>query len=125
LVFQRRQHRLDREILEAIFALPRDIALVTGLRLIASTDTVAKHLKHLRLPPASRLKTLGLAVRASMRLQRNPHATIESVATSLGYASGAAVSLLISRTFGATTREVREKLGWEWLMGRWESRHGR
>jgi hypothetical protein len=51
--------------------------------------------------------------------------TIESVATSLGYASGAAVSLLISRTFGDTTREVREKLGWEWLMARWESGIGR
>jgi hypothetical protein len=71
------------------------------------------------------LKTLGLAVRASLRLQQDPDKTIESVAASLGYASGAAVSLLISRTFDATAGEVREKLGWEWLMARWESRLGR
>jgi hypothetical protein len=125
MMFGRRHHRLDREILEAIFSLPRNVSLVKGLGHIASTGTVATHLTRLHLPPASKLKTLGLAVRACMRLQRNPHATIESVAISLGYASGAAVSLLISRTFGAATREVREKLGWEWLMGRWESWHGR
>jgi hypothetical protein len=124
LFFKRRRHRLDREILEAIFSLPAGVSLGEGLRLIASPETVAKHLRHLRLPPASKLKTLGLAVRASLRLQRNPQATIESVAESLSYASGAAVSLMISRTFDATTREVPEKLGWEWLIARWESRLG-
>jgi hypothetical protein len=123
MVAKGRNHRLDRQILETTLSLPGDMSLVEGLyRRVASTDTVAAHLRRLRLPSASKLKTLGLAVRASLRLQRDPDTSTERVAKSLGYASGAAVRLLISRTFGATTREVREKLGWQWLMGRWESR---
>jgi hypothetical protein len=121
-LFQRGPHRLDQSILNTIFSLSKNASLQEGLfRPVASADTVATHLNRLRLPAATKLRMLGLAVRASMRLQRNPRATVESVAKSLGYASGAAVSLLISRRFATTTREVREKLGWEWLMGRWES----
>lgn len=121
ILVQRSPQRLDLSILNTVFSLSSTVSLQEGLfRPVASADTVAMHLARLGLPPASRLRMLGLAVRASMRLQRNPDATIESVASSLGYASGAAVSLLISRKFGVTTREVRDKLGWEWLMGRWE-----
>jgi hypothetical protein len=71
-LFERPRHRLDREILETIFSLSRDVSLVKGLQPVASISTVATHLTHLCLPPASRLKTLGLAVRAVLRLQREP-----------------------------------------------------
>jgi hypothetical protein len=124
ILANRRARRLDPAILASIFSSTPNPSPEVGLvQPVASANTVAAHLRRLPLPPASELKTLGWAVRACMRLQRDRDTTVESVARTLGYLSDAAVGRLIKRKFDATTNEVREKLGWEWLMGRWDSRH--
>jgi hypothetical protein len=113
----------DRSLLVKLLALPPRTSLADAIyKGGPSADTVSRRLHKLRLPSASEIRMLGLAIRAAMALQRNASFSEEAIAHALGYDAGSNVSRLLSRRFGVRAAEVRERLGWEWLMGRWQER---
>jgi hypothetical protein len=125
LLFPRRHRRADRYLLEAIVSLGRGPLDDTLHQVGASPNTIASRLSRLSLPSVSKLRTLGTALRAAVRLQRTPEKSAEVVAGELGYSSIAGLTLLLRRTLAARVQEIRERLGWEWLLARWEARIGR
>jgi hypothetical protein len=120
LLYERKHRRSDEQLVEEILSVGRTDQLGTAVfGVLGSSGTIAARLSRLELPPPSKVRTLGMALTSAMRVQRSRQ-TVDEIAFDLGYASGAGVSLLISRTFRAAVRDVRTRLGWEWLLARWE-----
>jgi AraC-like DNA-binding protein len=70
------------------------------------------------LPVPSHWLQAARLLRVATRLQ-NTDATVSSIAVDLGYPDGFAVSNQMERLFGRRPSEVRERLGWEWLLEAW------
>jgi len=70
------------------------------------------------LPVPSHWLQLGRLLRVAVKLQ-NSRDSIFSVAYEFGYPDGFAVSNQMERIIGVRPHEVREQLGWEWLLESW------
>ena len=70
------------------------------------------------LPVPSHWLQLGRLLRVAVKLQ-NSRDSIFSVAYEFGYPDGFAVSNQMERIIGVRPHEVREQLGWEWIMECW------
>lgn len=93
-------------------------------------DSVGQHARTVRswfreagLPPPHDWLATASALRAALRLQREEEPLLE-VALRSGYSDHSALSRQMYRLFGARPGEVRETVGWEWLMERWLRREG-
>lgn len=72
-----------------------------------------------RLPGPGRWFQTGRALHAALRLQASPDATTAEIAHELGFSDHSALVHLLRRTLGVGTRQIRDTLGWEWLLDRW------
>jgi AraC-like DNA-binding protein len=71
------------------------------------------------LPPPVQWFQLARALHAALRLQARPELSVLAVASQFGFADHSAVAHLLRRCFGTTATEIRDTLGWEWLLHRW------
>jgi AraC-like DNA-binding protein len=82
---------------------------------------MGRRLQNRGLPVPSHWLQLGRLLRVASRLQ-NSQATISSVAFEHGYPDGFSLSNQMERLIGHRPSDVREWLGWEWLVESWLQR---
>ena len=71
-----------------------------------------------RLPPPSHWLQFSRALRVCLRLQSSG-LPVASIATTFGYPDAFTLSNQLVRLIGARPSDVRECLGWEWLVWAW------
>lgn len=115
------------ELIEFILALapahPSVASLLDRCRIPTTTARFRLHKK--RLPGPSRWFHAARALHAALHLQAYPDAPARAAAYRLGLTDHSALVHLLRRTFGVNVREIRCGLGWESLLHRWLSCHGR
>jgi len=115
--------RIDSDtvhLLRRTLELSADLNSVTALSrsLYLSRRALGRRFESRGLPVPSHWLQFGRLVRFALRLQ-NSDESIYSIACSLGYADGFAASNQMHRLFGFRPTEVREYLGWEWILEAW------
>jgi AraC-like DNA-binding protein len=110
-----------RHLLHGIFALaPHSPTVAPLLVRIGTSESSARfRLQKKCLPPPGRWLQAARALNAALHLQSRPDRALLPLALSLGYADHSALSHLLGRAFGVRPAEIRERLGWEWLLDRW------
>lgn len=110
-----------KHLLHGIFALaPHSPAVAPLLVRIGTSESSARfRLQKKCLPPPGRWLQAARALNAALHLQSRPDRALLPLALSLGYADHSALSHLLGRAFGVRPAEIRERLGWEWLLDRW------
>ncbi len=109
------------DLLEKVFAaasLHRDVAGVLGHFRI-SQSSARFRLRKRGLPAPGRWLHVARALHAALHLQARPGVPVSVVAGELGFADHSALVHLFQRSFGVSVREIRNTLGWEWLLHRW------
>lgn len=114
---------VDREtthLLRRIIELSSEIRSITALSrsLYLSRRALGRRLMTRGLPVPSHWLQLGRILRLSTRLQ-NSEASISSIAYDLGYPDGFSLSNQMQRLIGCRPSQVREYLGWEWILEAW------
>jgi AraC-like DNA-binding protein len=110
-----------RHLLHGIFALAPDSPTVAPLltRIGTSESSARFRLQKKCLPPPGRWLQVARALTAALHLQARPDRALLPLALSLGYADHSALSHLLGRAFSVRPGEIRDRLGWEWLLDRW------
>lgn len=109
------------ELVRQIFVnAPAHAELSTLCRAIGAVESSARfRFSKKRLPSPGRWLHLARALHAVFRLQADPERPLLTVALELGFSDHSALSHQIRRNFGVRPGEVRDLLGWEWLLDRW------
>lgn len=81
--------------------------------------TVRHALAKKGLPGPGRWFQLARAIRLAVHLQSSTTTSLVHIARQTGFADQTAVCQLIRRSFDLRAGQVRQTLGWEWLMERW------
>lgn len=120
--------RIDREtrrIIRRTVELSADLRTVSGLAraLYVSRRALGRRFMKRGLPAPSHWLHFGRVLRAALRLQGGTD-NLFSVACSLGYSDGFALSNQMHRLTGIRPSMTREHYGWEWLVERWLEREG-
>ncbi len=108
--------RLVRRMLELSGELRTVAAMARGLYL--SRRALGRKLLSATLPVASHWLHFGRVLRASVLLQ-STEASLFSVSCDMGYSDGFALSNQMKRLTGVRPSDVREYLGWEWILEGW------
>lgn len=110
-----------RHLLHGIFSMAPQTSTVAPLLLeIGTSESSARfRLQKKGLPPPGRWLQAARAVHAALHLQARPDRPLLPLALSLGYADHSALSHLLGRAFCVRPAEIRDRLGWEWLLDRW------
>jgi len=114
---------VDREtthLLRRIMELSGEIKSITALArsLYMSRRALGRRLMTRGLPVPSHWLQLGRLLRLSSELQ-NSDASIASIAYAAGYPDGFSLSNQMQRLIGFRPSQVREYLGWEWILETW------
>jgi AraC-like DNA-binding protein len=114
-----RSHAAQREVLR-IFELAPEVSSITKLakRLYASRRTLGRHFGGAGLPVPSHWLQFARLLHVCVLLQSDD-AAIFRIATRLGYPDGFTMSNQMKRMIGYRPTEVREHLGWEWIVEAW------
>ncbi len=110
-----------RHLLHGIFALaPHSPTVAPLLTRIGTSESSARfRLQKKGLPAPGRWLQVARALNAALHLQARPDRPLLPLALSLGYADHSALSHLLGRAFRCRPAEIRDCLGWEWLLDRW------
>lgn len=108
--------RLVRRIVELSDNLRSVAALSRSMYM--SRRALGRRFLSLGLPVPSHWLQMARLLRVALRLQTTD-ASVFSVAYELGYPDGFSVSNQMSRLLGHRPTDVRERLGWEWLLESW------
>lgn len=108
--------RLVRRILDLSAEL-RSVSSVSRSMYI-SRRALGRRLTLQGLPVPSHWLQLGRVLRVAIKLQ-NSDATVASVAFDHGYPDGFSLSNQMERLVGHRPSEVRNQLGWEWIVEAW------
>jgi AraC-like DNA-binding protein len=114
---------LDREtsrLLRKTLALSADLRSVSALSrsLYLSRRALGRRLLSRGLPVPSHWLHFGRLLRVAIRLQ-NSSDSVLSIGYEVGYADAFSLSNQMHRLTGFRPSEVREYLGWEWLLEAW------
>lgn len=123
---------VDRDtthLLRRIMELSSEIKSITALSrsLYLSRRALGRRLSTRGLPVPSHWLQLGRLLRLSSRLQ-NSEASIASIAYESDYPDGFSLSNQMQRLIGYRPSQVRDYLGWEWILEAWlrkEAEEGR
>ena len=120
--------RIDREtrrIIRRTLELSAELRTVSGLAraLYVSRRALGRRFLRRGLPSPSHWLHFGRVLRAALRLQGTPD-NLFTVACSLGYSDGFALSNQMHRLTGIRPSVAREHYGWEWIVERWLEREG-
>lgn len=116
LVVDREMARLLRRIIELSGDLRSISALSRGM--YVSRRALGRRLLRGGLPAPSHWMQLARILKLTSRLQ-NSEESIFSAACDLGYPDGFSLSNQMHRVIGYRPSQVREYLGWEWIMEAW------
>lgn len=114
---------LDREtarLLRRTLTLSAELRSVSALSrsLYLSRRALGRRLLSRGLPVPSHWLQFGRLLRVAVRLQNSP-ASVLSIGYEVGYADAFSLSNQMYRMTGFRPSEVREYLGWEWLLEAW------
>lgn len=120
--------RIDREtrrIIRRTTELSAELRTVSGLAraLYVSRRALGRRFMKRGLPAPSHWLHFGRVLRAALRLQGTTD-NLFSVACSLGYSDGFALSNQMYRLTGVRPSMTRDHYGWEWLVECWLEREG-
>lgn len=110
---------LAREV-QRIFELAPEVASITRLarRMYTSRRTLGRHFAAASIPVPSHWLQFARLLHVGIRLQ-NESSAIFRIATRAGYPDGFTLSNQMKRMIGYRPSEVRERLGWEWIVETW------
>lgn len=92
-------------------------------RMYTSRRTLGRHFVSTGLPVPSHILAFARLLHACVQLQADTSAMFR-IARRLGYPDGFTMSNQMKRILGARPSEVRELLGWEWVVEQWLKREG-
>jgi len=116
LVVDRETTHLIRRIMELSAELRSITALSRSMYL--SRRALGRRLFNRGLPVPSHWLQIARMLRLASRLQ-NSDASVFSIAYESGYPDGFSVSNQMQRLIGCRPSQVREYLGWEWILEAW------
>ncbi len=122
---------IDREtahVVRRIIDLSAELRSVAAVSrgLYLSRRALGRRLLSRGLPVPSHWLQVARLLRVALKLQ-NEGGSISSIAVDLGYPDGFSVSNQMERLVGHRPSEVRDRLGWEWILEAWlrrEAEHG-
>lgn len=119
-----RDEAIEREV-RRIFELAPEVTSVTKLarRMYTSRRTLGRHFMLHSLPVPSHWLQFARLLHVSVQLQNETSAAFR-IATRSGYPDGFTMSNQMKRLIGYRPTEVRQWLGWEWLVESWLQREG-
>lgn len=105
---------------QRIFELAPEVRSITRLarRMYTSRRTLGRHFAAAGLPVPSHWLQFARLLQVSIHLQ-NETTAIFRIATRSGYPDGFTLSNQMKRMIGYRPSEVRERLGWEWIVEAW------
>lgn len=105
---------------EQIFRLVPKVSSISMLsrRMFTSRRTLGRHFSAAGLPVPSHWLQFARILFASIHLQAE-RATVFRIAARAGYPDGFTMSNQMKRLIGRRPTEVRESLGWEWIVESW------
>jgi AraC-like DNA-binding protein len=92
-------------------------------RMYTSRRTLGRHFIATGMPVPSHCLHLGRLLNVAMALH-NEDAAVFRIASRYGYPDGFTMSNQMKRLIGYRPSEVRELLGWEWIVEAWLKREG-
>lgn len=106
-----------------VFALSNEVTTVSELarRMCMSRRTLGRHFKSAHLPVPSHWLQFARLLRVACSLQRET-SPIGRVASRANYPDAFTLSNQMKRLIGLRPSEVRQYLGWEWLVEMWLQR---
>ena len=115
--------KIDRETVHLIrrtIDLSAELRSITALSrsMYLSRRALGRRFMSRGLPVPSHWLQAGRLLRVALKLQ-NCDDNVFAVAYELGYPDGFAVSNQMSRLIGCRPSDVREHLGWEWILESW------
>lgn len=111
---------------QRIFEIAPEVRSISQLsrRLYTSRRTLGRLFSVHDLPVPSHWLQFARMLHVAMHLQREPHA-IFRVAMRMGYPDGFTLSNQMKRLIGFRPSEVRDHIGWEWIVEAWLRREGK
>ncbi len=108
------------QIIRRIIDLSQHLRSISAVSrsMYVSRRALGRRLASRGLPVPSHWLQVGRLLRVILRLQ-NSHETVSSIAFECGYPDGFSVSNQMERLLGHRPTEVRERLGWEWILEVW------
>jgi AraC-like DNA-binding protein len=126
-VVQRGLLRTKKEIREfqRIMDLAPDTHSITALskRMYTSRRTLGRHFNTSPLPVPSHCLQFGRLLHVALQLH-NDDAAMFRIAARFGYPDGFTMSNQMKRLIGYRPSEVRDLLGWEWIVESWLKQEG-
>jgi len=110
---------------QRIFELAPEIHSVTQLakRLYTSRRTLGRQFAAAGLPVPSHWLQFARVLHVAVHLQREPQAVFR-IAMNMGYPDGFTLSNQMKRLIGMRPTELREYVGWEWIVEAWLEQEG-
>ncbi|MBR9989140.1 MAG: helix-turn-helix transcriptional regulator [Gemmatimonadetes bacterium] len=120
-----RRRKAAREF-QRIVELAPDTPSISALsrRMYTSRRTLGRHFISSGIPVPSHCLQFARLFHAALQLQNDENAVFR-IASRFGYADGFTLSNQMKRMIGHRPSEVRELLGWEWIVEAWLEREGR
>ena len=114
-----RDNRIRREVYR-ILELAPDVTSVTRIstRLYTSRRTLGRHFAAAGLPVPSHWLQFARLLYVTTQLQSTDSAILR-IAVRSGYPDGFTLSNQMKRLIGARPTQVRQLLGWEWIVEEW------
>jgi AraC-like DNA-binding protein len=117
---------VDRDtahIIRRIVDLSAELRSVSAMSrsLYLSRRALGRRFMSRGLPVPSHWLQVARLLRVASKLQ-NTEATVASIAIDHGYPDGFSVSNQMERLLGHRPSEIRERLGWEWVLEAWLKR---
>ncbi|MGE0159507.1 MAG: helix-turn-helix domain-containing protein [Gemmatimonadales bacterium] len=114
---------VDRDtahIIRRIVDLSSELRSVSAMSrsLYLSRRALGRRFMSRGLPVPSHWLQMARLLRVAARLQ-NSESTVASIAIDHGYPDGFSVSNQMERLLGHRPSEIRERLGWEWILEAW------
>jgi AraC-like DNA-binding protein len=119
-----REKKAIREF-QRIVELSSEIRSVAALsrRMYTSRRTLGRHFTATRMPVPSHCLHFARILQVAIQLQ-NDDSAIFRIAGRFGYPDGFTMSNQMKRLIGYRPSEVRELLGWEWVVEAWLKKEG-
>jgi AraC-like DNA-binding protein len=119
-----KERRATREF-QRIIELSADTPSVAALsrRMYTSRRTLGRHFIASGIPVPSHCLHFGRLLHVALHLQ-SEHGAMFRIASRFGYPDGFTMSNQMKRLIGYRPSEVRELLGWEWIVEAWLKKEG-
>jgi AraC-like DNA-binding protein len=119
-----RRRKIAREF-QRVIELAPDTPSISALsrRMYTSRRTLGRHFIANGLPVPSHCLQFARLFHVAIQLQNDDNAVFR-IASRFGYSDGFTLSNQMKRMIGYRPSEIRELLGWEWIVEAWLEREG-